>query len=102
MEGNETTWTGNIGLMYPSTYGYAADSTYWDTVMNAYSITAYKYDWLNVGSSGYRCTISPSAKSSNNVLFVSSDRGVDNGSVNLFITFALSLVLYLKSDVIIS
>ena len=98
-DGNEATWTGNIGLMYPSDYGYAADSTYWDTSMSSYDSTAKNYDWLH-DSSNARWTISPSTYNSGIAVYVNYHGRVNNSNVD--ISSALSPVLYLKSDVMIS
>ena len=67
-----TTWTGKVGLMYPSDYGYATGggsetdrATCLNTVLyswNSYS-DCYNNDWLFNGS--YQWTLSPSAYSSN-------------------------------------
>ncbi len=40
--GNKTTWTGNIGLMYPSDYGYATTGP--DQCITSYN---YYFDWKN-------------------------------------------------------
>ena len=99
-DGNETTWTGNIGLMYPSDYGYAAASTYWDTSMFDYSDTAKNYDWLRYN--GGRWTITPadafSVMSAHPAGHVQSD-SIESADGN---RYELSPVLYLKSDVKIS
>ena len=34
--GNQATWTGKVGLLYPSDYGYSATNTYWSTILYAY------------------------------------------------------------------
>ena len=41
--GNQPTWTGKVALMYPSDYGYSADSSYW---------TSIPYNWKNAESDG--------------------------------------------------
>lgn len=41
--GNQPTWTGKVALMYPSDYGYSADSAYW---------TSIPYNWNNAESDG--------------------------------------------------
>ena len=98
--GNEKTWTGKIGLMYPSDYGYAADSTYWTTSMWSYDSIAKNYDWLYDGINSL-WTISPGAGYSNSVLCAESMGYVaEVGAYN--VSREISPVLYLKSDVMIS
>ena len=45
--GNQPTWTGKVALMYPSDYGYSADSSYWTaTTLYDYSVVAMNTSWL--------------------------------------------------------
>ena len=68
-----TTWTGKIGLMYPSDYGYATRAADRATCLNKEllnwsdsSVSGCKYnDWLLNGSSSAQWTLSPHADSSN-------------------------------------
>lgn len=87
--GRPTTWTGKIGLMYPSDYGYAADFTKCkDASGNDLNIGSYNSDvndyqcrknnylykgaweWLLIPNSGY----------SNSVWYVFSPGNVDRGN----------------------
>ncbi len=51
-DGNQTTWTGKIALMYPSDYGYTADSSYWETIIGKTSFNneAAKSSWLSTAN----------------------------------------------------
>ena len=103
--GRPTEWTGQIGLMYPSDYGYATSggSTGRDTclAMELYnwdsSSDCYNNDWL-YNSSNYQWTLTPDSSRSNNVFLV--------GILGLVGTYyanhtnnAVSPVLYLSSNV---
>lgn len=50
--GRQTTWTGKIGLMYPSDYGYASDLTKCQEKINNYNAsTCSQNNWIyNMGS----------------------------------------------------
>ena len=103
--GRPTEWTGQIGLVYPSDYGYATSggSTGRDTclAMELYnwdsSSDCYNNDWL-YNSSNYQWTLTPDSSRSNNVFLV--------GILGLVGTYyanhtnnAVSPVLYLSSNV---
>ena len=56
--GRPTTWTGKIGLMYPSDYGYAADlSQCTQNLYNYANSTCKSNDWLF--NSAYQWTLTP-------------------------------------------
>ena len=87
-----TTWTGKVGLIYPSDYGYASTSGT-DIVNSAITTT----NWLN---SGLYWPVSPFFANSNDafyVWFVDSDDCVYNISVSSWAGVRPSV--YLKSDV---
>ena len=66
--GRPTTWTGKVGLMYPSDYGYAvlASSCARTTNLGDYDSTACAgNNWLKTGS--YQWTLTPKSSSSNYV-----------------------------------
>ena len=105
--GRPTTWTGKIGLMYPSDYGYATSggttknraaclakalygwgvSDFSDCNGNDYLFDANKVQWA----------LSPRSASDCIVFGVSMDGHVDNrGSIN---TYAVRPVLFLKSSI---
>ena len=44
--GNEASWNGYVGLLYPSDYGYSASNTYWTTVMYRYGGGAKDTSWM--------------------------------------------------------
>ena len=105
-----TEWTGKIGLMYASDYGYATSggSTanreaclnkvlfYWDSS----SLTDCKNnDWL-YNSSNAQWTLTPYARYSFAAFYVYSDGGV--GGSNACNAYGVSPALYLNSNVKIS
>ena len=93
-----TTWTGKIGIMYPSDYAYAVDLSlctkdgyYYD------NSTCKSNDWLYLGSNEW--TIMPASSHASLAFYVTSIGSV-NGS-GVYSTLAARPVLYLKSDVTI-
>ena len=92
----QTTYTDEIGLMYPSDYGYAAYPDAWTTNLGSYdnpSITSN--NWLYMGLSEW--TITPDSSSSNNVFNLYNNgsfysASADNG-------FSVRPVFYLNSNV---
>ena len=69
--GRPTRWTGKVGLMYPSDYGYAvlASSCARTTNLGDYDSTACTgNNWLKTGS--YQWTLTPRSSSSNHVFSV--------------------------------
>ena len=105
--GNPGTWTGKIGLLYPSDYGYATDPTVW----NGTTTKMYNYNEVNNiktrnwilklnDTSGYYCMLSPSLSNS------AIARGWNYGGVvdGFFVDYGsigVRPVLNLKSDTII-
>ena len=93
---NPITYTDEIGLMYPSDYGYAAYPDAWATNLNDYdnsSITSN--NWMYMGF--YEWTITPNSSSSNLVFIL-----YDSGTLTFRDSdYALSVrpVFYLKSNV---
>ena len=109
--GRPTEWTGQIGLMYPSDYGYATSggsTTNRDmcltTELNSWDSSSYSdcknNDWLYKSGTN-QWTLTPSSSSSNLVFSV-----LYNGFVNYFYAYdkgvAVSPALYLSSNVKIS
>ena len=95
-DSNPTTFTDEIGLMYPSDYGYAAYPDAWTTNLNSYgnsSITSN--NWLYMGLIEW--TITPYSSYSSNV-FIVYDFGNLNGYSAVY-GFAVRPVFYLKSNV---
>ena len=107
-EGSEATWTGAIGLMYPSDYGYATNSTdsicdsevmyNWDEATNE---TAHEEcaenSWL-YDSSYEQWTLTPRSEFSNRAFLVGYTGCVYSG-YNVLNYYAVRPVLYLKSNV---
>ena len=101
-----STWTGKVGLMYPSDYGYATDLTTCSLILNSYESTLNSYackakDWL-FDSSKSQWTLSPRAYPSYAYyVFGVSDVGrVHRGSANG--VYVVRPAVYLKSGVSIS
>ncbi len=72
---SSTTWSGKIGLMYVSDYGFAASSSYWITTLYKYS-SATDSNWLYLGS--YEWTITRDTSLPGNSYYVHS-----SGSISL-------------------
>ncbi len=106
--GHATEWTGKIGLMYASDYGYATsggETTNRETCLNTglwdwsdYD-DCYNNDWL-YDSSNWQWTLTSTSRYSSNVFDVVGNGYVDND--NATYRCALSPVLYLSSNVKIS
>ena len=101
-----TTWTGKVGLMYPSDYGYATSggsttdkTTCLNTYLNGWSSVSdcINNDWLF--NSSYQWTLSPYASSSfaYNAFIVS----ISGGVVNFYAShnYGVRPVVYLTSNV---
>lgn len=105
--GGSTNWTGKVGLIYPSDYGYAtsggssttrtscmAKELYnWDSITY---IDCKNNDWL-VPSSGYKWSISPNSSYGANVFYAYSGGVVYHGGV--YNAYAVWPVVYLKSTI---
>ena len=92
--GRPTTWTGKIGLMYPSDYGYAADLSQCTKQLSSYDSTCTSNDWLF--NSAYQWTLPPYSRYAYAVFAVAS-----SGSLNYYHvsnTHGVRPVLYLASD----
>ena len=93
-----TTWTGKIGLMYPSDYAYAVDLSLCTKDGYHYdNSTCQSNDWLYLSSKEW--TIMPASSIAYDAFCVNSTGYVSNN--NVFYTRAARPVLYLKSDVTI-
>ena len=94
--GRPTTWTGKIGLMYPSDYGYAADLSKCTKQLNGYNdSTCTSNDWLF--NSNNQWTLAPNSSYSYVAWRVASSGNVYvyDGVYN---TVGVRPVLYLDSD----
>ena len=108
-----TTWTGKIGLMYPSDYGYAtAGGT---TANRATCMTTKLYSWDGSGVSDCKnndylyklsygqWTLAPNSSSeARNVFYVNSYGHVDNYLANYNYKFGVRPAAYLKSSISLS
>ena len=105
--GRPTTWTGKIGLMYPSDYGYATSGG--TTKDRAACLAKELYNWDSsnfrdckgndylYNSSLYQWTLAPYSANANYVFGVYSV-GAVNGD-DAYITYAVRPVLFLKSNI---
>ena len=107
--GRPTEWIGQIGLMYPSDYGYATSggssvnrSSCLATALYSWNSSSYSdcknNDWL-YDSSNYQWTLTPLSADSYSVFFVTSFVGNRNAN---YTYIAVSPALYLSSNVRIS
>ena len=93
---NPTTYTDEIGLMYPSDYGYAASPDVWATNLGLYvnsTITANNWMYLGV----YEWTLTPYSSDSSRVFFVNDNARLSYNTANF--GYAARPVFYLKSNV---
>ena len=96
--GRPTTWTGKVGLMYPSDYGYAvlASSCARTTNLGDYDSTACAgSNWLKTGS--YQWTMTPSSSNSNNVFYAAT--GGHLNSTSAYGGYGVRPSIYLKSNI---
>ena len=99
--GRPTSWSGKVGLMYPSdyvyTYAYGVDDTCYKDGYNCYTGTPSS-GWLY--NNDDRWTLSPTSRYSNRVFVVYSMGYVDYYSVPN--TFWVRPVVHLRSDIVLS
>ena len=96
--GRPTTWTGKVGLMYPSDYGYAvlASSCARTTNLGDYDSTACTgNNWLKADSIPW--TMTPSSSSSSYVFIVSNYGHLNTGIASYGMGVRPSI--YLKSNI---
>ena len=95
-DSNPTTYTDEIGLMYPSDYGYAAYPDAWITNLNGYNSSSItSNNWLYMGL--YEWTITPHSSSRNGVFYLHNNGYlVFNGA---YYGYSVRPVFYLKSNV---
>ena len=101
IDGNVSIWTGKIGMMYPSDYGYSAMSEAWTLSMYLYgskNISSSLKNWMNDNIRSREWTITPSLNAS--VLDV--DYIGDVNAYGAQSSFAVSPVLYLKNGVLVT
>ena len=95
-DSNPTTYTDEIGLMYPSDYGYAAYPDAWTTNLNGYnnsSITSN--NWMYMGLIEWKIT--PSSSYSSDVFIVYSIGHIS--SIRAINGYSVRPGFYLKSNV---
>ena len=93
---NPTIYTDEIGLMYPSDYGYAASPDAWATDLYDYESSAItSNNWMYMGL--YEWTITPSSSGSVNVFFVYDRSSFDRRFAST--GSSARPVFYLKSNV---
>ena len=94
--GRPTTWTGKIGLMYPSDYGYAADLSKCTKQLGSYiDSTCKSNDWLF--NSNNQWTLTPNSDYVYLVFYVGSSGGLASHSADGS-NYGVRPVLYLASD----
>ena len=93
---NPISFRDEIGLMYPSDYGYAASPDAWATNLSSYNnSTITANNWLYMGLSEW--TITPLSSYSFSVFYVNYSGSLNNTSANY--GYAARPVFYLKSNV---
>ena len=105
--GHAATWTGKIGLMYPSDYGYATSG---GTIKDRVACLAKElYNWASsdfsdckgndylYNSSLYQWTLAPDSAVAFGVFYVNWDGGVDDGLTSN--ASAVRPALFLKSNI---
>ena len=93
---NPTTYTDEIGLMYPSDYGYAAYPDAWTTNLSSYNSTSIRdKNWMRMGLSEW--TITPRSSSRYYVFNVDSGGNLGTSTANR--GYSARPVFYLKSNV---
>ena len=85
--GRSTNWTGKVGLMYPSDYGYATSGG--TTINRTSCMTKELYNWDNYSDcknngwiSAWQLTMSSRADTSNNVFFVTGTGYINFSNAN--------------------
>ena len=89
-------YTAQIGLMYPSDYGFATTQNYWTTNLSSYSKVAYRKDWLYLAVAEW--TLSPRSSYSGSAWNV-IDRGDVGSSTVTNSNHAVRPSFYLTSSV---
>ena len=100
--GNQPTWNGAVGLLYPSDYGYSALSSNWDTLMSDYDGEAMNTSWMQqtANHTDWEWLLSPSSSGTDCAMVWSTSGGVGLSYVNDgSYDNAVRPVLNLKSNV---
>ena len=107
--GHATTWTGKVGLMYPSDYGYATSGG--TTKDRAACLAKELWNWYSsdfsdcknndylLDTNNYQWTLAPRSNGANFVFYVFTYGVVDD--CNTAVTNAVRPVLFLKSSILV-
>ena len=102
--GNQTSWRGTVALMYPSDYGYSADSRYWTSVPYKWNraesdvsyarSTSWMYETMTSAKTNSSWLLSPSSSRSNYAMsWVSAGSELNNRvGINFGVRPALNLI----------
>ena len=98
-----TSWTGKIGLMYPSDYGYATDFTKCSQTLYNYDSSTDSYacrtnDWLY--NSAIQWLLTPDSSNAYFAWLVGSSGDVSYG-LNVYYALGVRPVLHLNSELVI-
>lgn len=105
---NSTTiFTGSVGLMYPSDYGYAVLSSDCARTIEPYNYSktaaCKNNNWLHQGSSTRQWLINPNPSSAKNAFFVEPTGFLDNHNFEgTALSYYFSPVMALKADVVVT
>ena len=105
---NSTTiFTGSVGLMYPSDYGYAVLSSDCARTIEPYNYSktaaCKNNNWLHQGSSTRQWLINPGPSSANDAFFVEPTGFLDNHDFEgTSLSYYFSPVMALKADVVVT
>ena len=91
---NPTTYIDEIGLIYPSDYGYAASPSFWSTNIGSYG-SSKNENWMYLGL--YEWTITPVTNSSYRLYYLNIT-GAENGA-NATSNYTLRPTFYLNTNV---
>ncbi len=98
---SQANWTGKIGLIYPSDFGFSADSRYWNTQLNvrAFQLAA-RSSWLKNLNGSYReVLISPTSYGQSYQSQLDHKGIVFTGTNSKSVPSNIRPSLYLKNDV---
>lgn len=97
--GRATTWTGRVGLMSPSDYGYSADFTICSENLNNYDVDADCHDknWLYYSKAEW--LINPSKDYTTSAWYINAE-GYVGSYYNVRQAYQIRPVIYLKANVL--
>jgi len=97
--GRKTVWTGPVGLMYPTDYGYAADFSICSENLNNYDVDSNCHDknWLYTGAAQWLMT--PSKDYTTTAWYINS-AGYVGSYYNTRYAYGVRPVIYLKANVL--